>query len=77
MLAAYEEELSKMEVAAQQELGGIKVTDLPGPEALYEPGRRDGQQLMVRQGTTVSVHSWNMAEQRWVLLLGCFQGFPA
>jgi len=65
VLAAYEEELSKMEVAAQQELGGIKVTDLPGPEALYEPGRRDGQQMMVRQGTTVTVHSWNMAEQRW------------
>jgi len=22
---------------------GVKVSDLPGPEALYEPGRKDGQ----------------------------------
>jgi phospholipase A-2-activating protein len=64
-IAAYEEELSKLSLAAQQELGGIKLTDLPGPEALFEPGRKDGQQKMVRQGEAVSVHSWSMAEQRW------------
>jgi len=61
----FEEELSKVALAAQQELGGVKLTDLPGPEALYEPGARDGQQKMVRQGDKVSVHSWNMAEQKW------------
>lgn len=65
VLATFEEELSKYTLAAQQELGGIKLTDLPGPEALYEPGRKDGQQKMVRQGDNVSVHSWNMAEQKW------------
>jgi len=63
--AIFEEELSKVALAAQQELGGVKLSDLPGPEALYEPGARDGQQKMVRTGTDVSVHSWNMAEQRW------------
>merc|ERR1712013_476026 len=56
---------SKVALAAQQELGGVKLTDLPGPEALYEPGSRDGQQKMVRTGDAVSVHSWNMAEQKW------------
>jgi len=61
----FEQELSKVELAAQQELGGVKLTDLPGPEALYEPGARDGQQKMVREGDSVSVHSWNMAEQKW------------
>jgi len=61
----FEEELSKVALAAQQELGGVKLTDLQGPEALYEPGTRDGQQKMVRTGDAVSVHSWNMAEQRW------------
>ena len=60
----FEQELSKVELAAQQELGGVKLTDLPGPEALYEPGARDGQQKMVREGDSVSVHSWNMAEQK-------------
>jgi len=61
----FEAELSKVALAAQQELGGVKLTDLPGPEALYEPGARDGQQKMVRQGDKVSVHSWNMAENKW------------
>jgi len=61
----FEAELSKVALAAQQELGGVKLTDLPGVEALYEPGARDGQQKMVRSGDAVSVHSWNMAEQKW------------
>ena len=61
----FEAELSKVALAAQQELGGVKLTDLPGPEALYEPGAKDGQQKMVRTGDKVSVHSWNMAENRW------------
>jgi len=61
----FDEELSKVALAAEQELGGVKLSDLPGPEALYEPGARDGQQKMVRNGGSVSVHSWNMAEQKW------------
>jgi len=65
ILAAFEEELAACSLAAQQELGGIKLTDLPGPESLYEPGAKDGQQKMVREGQKVSVHSWNMAEQKW------------
>jgi len=65
VIQAFEAELSACAVAAEQELGGIKVTDLPGPEALYEPGARDGQQKMVREGEKVSVHSWSMSAQKW------------
>ena len=54
VLAAYEEELAKLAVAAEQELGGIKLSDLPGPESLFEPGVRDGQQKMVRTGEKVN-----------------------
>jgi phospholipase A-2-activating protein len=61
----FEAELSKLALAAQQELGGVKLSDLPGPEALFEPGRKDGQTKMVRDGEAVSVHSWSMAEQKW------------
>merc|ERR1719189_101361 len=61
----FEAELSKVALAAQQELGGVKLTDLPGPEALYEPGAKDGQQKMVREGDKVSVHSWSMADGKW------------
>jgi len=65
LMTAFEEELAACSVAAEQELGGIKLTDLPGPEALFEPGARDGQQKMVREGDKVSVHSWSMSGQKW------------
>jgi len=61
----FEAELSKLALAAQQELGGVKLSDLPGPEALFEPGSKDGQTKMVRDGDSVSVHSWSMADQKW------------
>ena len=51
----FEAESSKMALAAQGELGGVKLTDLPGPEALYEPGAKDGQQKMVREGGKVII----------------------
>ena len=59
VLAAYEEELAKLAVAAEQELGGIKLSDLPGPESLFEPGVRDGQQKMVRTGEKVNFFRQN------------------
>lgn len=37
-LKDYEEEIAKTCVPAT-DLGGIKLTDLPGKEALYEPGK--------------------------------------
>ena len=46
--------MSKSSLSAQQELGGVKIEDLPGPEALFEPGSKDGQTRMVRDGTQVS-----------------------
>ena len=57
--------MSQLGVAAEQELGGVKVSDLPGPEALYEPGARDGQQKMVREGDKVTLHSWSTADGKW------------
>lgn len=46
--------MSKSTLSAQQELGGVKLEDLQGPEALFEPGSKDGQTRMVRDGTKVS-----------------------
>ena len=48
-----------------EEVGGVKVSDMPGPEALNMPGRRDGQTKMIKDGNTISVHSWNEAEAQW------------
>ena len=44
-----------------EEVGGVKVADMPGPEVLNTPGRRDGQTIMVRDGKTITVHSWSQS----------------
>lgn len=38
---------------------------MPGREALYEPGRSDGQTKMVREGSGVTCYSWSAAEGEW------------
>lgn len=49
-----------------QTLGGIKVNDLPGPEALLNAGR-DGQTKMIRQPNgKINCYQW--AENQWVCL---------
>ncbi len=58
-------ELSKFKRPAKTELEGIKTSDLPGPNALLAPGKRDGQTKMVKDGDVISVHSWSEAEQKW------------
>ena len=45
-----------------EEVGGVKVSDMPGPEALNMPGRRDGQTKMIKDGNTISVHNWSELE---------------
>ena len=61
----YEAELSKVALAAQQNLGGVKLTDLPGPEALYEPGAKDGQQKMVSSKILFLVSFLFLSNQRF------------
>jgi len=48
-----------------EEIGGVKTCDIPGPDALNLPGKREGQTKMIRQGNTVSVHSWSASNQEW------------
>lgn len=38
---------------------------MPGREALYEPGRSDGQTKMVREGAGVTCYSWSAADGEW------------
>nr|KAG5698282.1 hypothetical protein BaRGS_016984 [Batillaria attramentaria] len=51
--------------AIPTQLGDINKEDLPGPEALLNPGRKEGQTKMVRQGDHVELYSWDTAEGRW------------
>jgi phospholipase A-2-activating protein len=38
------------------QVGDIKKDDLPGPEALGQPGKKDQEVKMVRVGNTVEAH---------------------
>lgn len=52
-LTKFAEEVAALERQSVQEIGGVKVSDLPGTEALYDPGKRDGQMKMIREGGKV------------------------
>ncbi|CAG4941351.1 unnamed protein product [Parnassius apollo] len=64
-LKNFEEEVAKMQTASQQEIGGYKLSELPGPEVLLEAGKADGQTKLVRRGTNVKCYSWSAAECTW------------
>ncbi|XP_013178100.1 PREDICTED: phospholipase A-2-activating protein-like [Papilio xuthus] len=64
-IKTFEEEVEKMQFAAKQEIGGYKLSDIPGPEVLLEAGKTDGQTKLVRRGTNVKCYSWSAAECTW------------
>jgi len=51
--------VSKKSQSLPPVIGGVKVEDIPGPDALSRPGKRDGQTKMIKDGGTVSVHEWS------------------
>lgn len=61
----FEEEVEKIQASSEQEIGGFKVSELPGPEVLLEPGKSDGQTKLVRRGAAVKCYSWSVAENTW------------
>ncbi|KAF5951622.1 hypothetical protein HYC85_009566 [Camellia sinensis] len=52
-------------IANSKRVGGLKLEELPGLEALQVPGTRDGQTKVVREGDNGVAYSWNMKEQQW------------
>ncbi|XP_062304996.1 phospholipase A-2-activating protein [Osmerus eperlanus] len=66
-LQAFEDELSKTTIDPKTEdLGDIKIEDLPGREHLDEPGNRDGQTRLIKDGEKVEAYQWNQSEARWM-----------
>uniref|UniRef100_A0AAR2LHM7 Phospholipase A2-activating protein n=1 Tax=Pygocentrus nattereri TaxID=42514 RepID=A0AAR2LHM7_PYGNA len=66
-LQAFEDELSKATIDPKTgDLGDIKIEDLPGREHLNEPGNRDGQTRLIKEGTNVEAYQWNMSDGRWL-----------
>nr|XP_022905059.1 phospholipase A-2-activating protein [Onthophagus taurus] len=57
-LKAYDEEVMALQKQTSQEIGGYKVSDLPGKEALYDPGKKAGQMKMIREPQGVVAYTW-------------------
>ncbi|XP_039749318.1 phospholipase A-2-activating protein [Pararge aegeria] len=64
-LKSFEEEVQKVIASSQQEIGGFKLSELPGPEALLEPGKSEGKTKLIRRGTNVKCYSWSVAQNTW------------
>lgn len=64
-LKAYEHATST-QVLNQTQVGDIKKDDLPGVEALSQPGSKEGQTKMVKNGDVVEAHQWSASTQQWV-----------
>ncbi|XP_012173007.1 phospholipase A-2-activating protein [Bombus terrestris] len=65
-LQEFEQQVANVKLNAQQELGGIKVKDLPDAKTLLQPGQRDGQTKIVNDGDAIRAYSWSQNEQKWI-----------
>ncbi|XP_037117699.1 phospholipase A-2-activating protein isoform X1 [Syngnathus acus] len=66
-LRAFEDELSDATIDPKTgDLGDIKVEELPGREHLDEPGNRDGQTRLIKDGQKVEAYQWSVSDSRWV-----------
>nr|CAD7403114.1 unnamed protein product [Timema cristinae] len=65
ILAKFEEEVANINTVAEKEIGGVKISDLPGKEVLVKPGRSDGQTKLVKEGGAAVCYSWSAASQEW------------
>ncbi|SPO40677.1 related to DOA1 - involved in ubiquitin-dependent proteolysis [Pseudozyma flocculosa] len=64
-LQAYEHTIASQALNKTQ-VGDVRKDDLPGPEALAQPGAKEGQTKMVRNGDVVEAHQWSTASGSWV-----------
>ncbi|KAL3597310.1 hypothetical protein D5086_008947 [Populus alba] len=63
-LDSYVSQLSQYKLSRKR-VGGLKLEDLPGLEALQIPGTSDGQTKIVREGDNGVAYAWNLREQKW------------
>nr|KAJ0197799.1 hypothetical protein LSAT_V11C700355960 [Lactuca sativa] len=50
---------------SRKRVGGLKLEELPGLEALQVPGTKDGQTIVVREGDNGVAYAWNRQNQTW------------
>uniref|UniRef100_A0A5F9CLQ3 Phospholipase A-2-activating protein n=1 Tax=Oryctolagus cuniculus TaxID=9986 RepID=A0A5F9CLQ3_RABIT len=66
-IKAFEKELSQATIDSKTgDLGDINAEQLPGREHLREPGTREGQTRLIRDGEKVEAYQWSVSEGRWI-----------
>ncbi|CAN0909980.1 Phospholipase A-2-activating protein [Linum grandiflorum] len=63
-LEYYNSQLSEYKLSRKR-VGGLKLEELPGLDALQIPGSTDGQTKVIREGDSGVAYSWNLRENRW------------
>ncbi|PPR06426.1 hypothetical protein CVT26_004838 [Gymnopilus dilepis] len=63
-LKEYDEQVASQALPSQQ-VGDVKKSDLPGPEALNTPGKKSGEVKMIRNGSIVEAHQWDSVNYTW------------
>lgn len=63
-IKTFEDEVGKSEVPLA-ELGDIKVDQLPGKEALMNPGKKEGATKLVREDGKICVYQWSQGKMEW------------
>ncbi|EMD38180.1 hypothetical protein CERSUDRAFT_82424 [Gelatoporia subvermispora B] len=62
-LQNYDEQVAAQAISLEE--AGIRKEDLPGVEALSQPGTKPGEIKMVRRGEIVESHQWDSANFSW------------
>ncbi|KIM55050.1 hypothetical protein SCLCIDRAFT_1221454 [Scleroderma citrinum Foug A] len=63
-LKALEDQISSQSLPSQQ-VGDVRKSDLPGPQALSLAGKKAGEVKMIRNGDTVEAHQWDNLTSSW------------
>ncbi|KLO19214.1 phospholipase A-2-activating protein [Schizopora paradoxa] len=63
-LKEFDETVARQALPSQQ-VGDVKKSDLPGPEALSIPGKKSGDVKMIRVNDNVEAHQWDSASSSW------------
>ncbi|KAI0075270.1 phospholipase A-2-activating protein [Panus rudis PR-1116 ss-1] len=61
---AFEQHVASQAIP-KQTIGNVKVADLPGPDALLQPGTKPGEYKMVNNHGTAEIHEWDNIEGKW------------
>lgn len=48
------------------QIGDIDTAQLPSKNALLNPGKKDGQTIMVKEGSNIEAYNWVAADGQWV-----------